>query len=87
MLFRWLKLYMPTTLTLDLDLTKQEGDHEAESVQNVATVFRKNSRLADAGKPINPNTWNLLQKEYKAWELQQTFWDRFQRFMATWAVL
>lgn len=87
MLFRWLKLYMPSTLTLDLDLTKQEGDQEAESVQNVETVFRKNSRLADAEKPIKPNTWNLLKKEYNAWNLQQTFLNKVQRFLATWATL
>lgn len=87
MLFRWLKLYMPSTLTLDLDLTKQEGDQEAEKVQTVETVFRKQSRLADAGKPIKPNTWNILKIEYKTWVSQLTLLERFERFMATWAVL
>ena len=87
MVFHWLKLYMPDTLTLDLDLTKQEGDQEAEEVQNVETVFRKHSRLADAGKPIKPNTWNILKIEHKTWESQQTIWERVQRFLATWAVL
>ena len=87
MLFRWLKLNMPSTLTLDLDLTKQEGDQEAEKVQNVTTVFRKYSRLADAGKPIKPNTWNILKIEYKTWLSQQTLLDKVQRFLATWTVL
>lgn len=87
MVFHWLKRFMPSTLILDLDLTKQEGDQEAEKVQIDKTIFRKNSRLADAGKPINPNTWNILKIEYKTWESQQTFLDRVQRFLATWAVL
>ncbi|MBR6436467.1 MAG: hypothetical protein IKS45_08170, partial [Thermoguttaceae bacterium] len=87
MIFRWLKLNMPSTLTLDFDLTKLEGDQEAEKVQNAETVFRKHSRLADAGKPITPNTWNILKMEYQTWAFQQTFWERVQRFMATWAVL
>lgn len=87
MICHWLNLYMPSTLELDIDLTKQEEDQAADKIQIIENVFRKYSRLAEAGKPINSNTWNILKIEYKTWESQQTLLERVQRFIATWIVL
>ena len=87
MIFHWLKQYLPSTLVLDPDLTNQEGELAAKKVQIIKNNFRKNNQLAEAGKLINSNTWNILKAEYKTWESQQSIWDQVLRFTVTWAAL
>ena len=58
MVFHWLKRFMPSTLILDLDLTKQEGDQEAEKVQIDKTIFRKNSRTSFCPVQISSSSYH-----------------------------
>ena len=87
MLVFWLKRALPSTLDFDYDLTRQEIEQEESKVQNVENLFRKNSRMAEADKALDANTWNILKQEDKIWESQRPLLSRLFRFLSAWATL
>ncbi len=68
-LFAWIQPRLATlapTLTLDDQLTAKQQEEAKRSVKEVFTKYTEDSRLAEAGKPLDKEHIDLLRLEYDA---------------------
>jgi putative nucleotidyltransferase with HDIG domain len=83
MVYAWLEPQLPSTLTIDVDSTKEEQEKAVADVENVYIPRQKDVYvIAKAGETITPEKLTLLRLEYEAELAQRTMTQRFGRSLA-----
>jgi len=81
--FAWLRPRLMTTLSLDLDATRQAQEAAAEETPQETRLFHAGEdTLARANEPLTSEAIDLLQLEYEAKQAQQDFGTRIRRSLA-----
>ena len=66
--YSWLESRLPQTLTMDKAATDKERTRAVEAVKPVMVDYRAGvAELAEGGKPIGDQEYELLRHEYDAW--------------------
>jgi putative nucleotidyltransferase with HDIG domain len=81
--FAWLRPRLMTTLSMDLEATRQAQDEAAEQTPVENRSFHAGEHtLARGGEPLSIESMELLRLEYEAKIAQQKFGPRVRRTMA-----
>ena len=81
--FAWLRPRLMTTLSMDLDATRQAQDDAAEQTPEETRPFRAGEEtLARAQEPLTTETLGLLRLEYEAKLEKQELGSRVRRTLA-----
>jgi len=85
--YAWLRPRLMTTLSINLDATRQAQNKAADEVPVQTKLFRAGEyTIARGGERIEPETLNLLQLEYQEIISERDLGSRIRRTLAVWGM-
>lgn len=83
----WLLHRLDTTLKLNEDESRRRQQAAADAVKTITAKYQPGALLAPAGKPITPETLELLRLEYDRYVAQLPFARRVERSSAVFCMI